>query len=59
VAFPLVSAGVYGWPYEDAVEAQVTTLASTPTRVTRSVLVGYGARAFAALTAAVERHAPE
>ncbi len=58
VAFPLVSAGVYGWPYEDAVEAQVATLATTPTRVTRSVLVGYGPRAFAALTAAVEHHAP-
>jgi O-acetyl-ADP-ribose deacetylase len=57
IAFPLVSAGVYGWPFEDAIEAQVTTLASTPTLVTRSVLVGFGARAYAALQAAVERRA--
>jgi O-acetyl-ADP-ribose deacetylase len=52
-----VSAGVYGWPFEDAVDAQVTTLAGTPTRVSRSVLVGYGRRAYAALTAAVARQA--
>jgi O-acetyl-ADP-ribose deacetylase len=49
VAFPLVSAGVYGWPLEDAVRAQIDTLRSTPTRVTRGVLVGYGRRAYGAL----------
>jgi O-acetyl-ADP-ribose deacetylase (regulator of RNase III) len=54
VAFPLVSAGVYGWPLEDAVEAQVTTLATTPTRVTRCLLVGFGAPAYQALRRAVE-----
>ena len=53
IAFPLVSAGVYGWPLEDAVAAQVDTLASTPTRVTKSVLVGFGDAAYRALTAAV------
>ncbi len=42
LALPLVSAGVYGWPRDDAVAAQVDTLSSTPTRVTRSVLVGFG-----------------
>jgi O-acetyl-ADP-ribose deacetylase len=57
VAFPLVSAGIYGWPMEDAVEVQVSTLASTPTRVARSVLVGFGAPAYAALREAVARHA--
>src|SRR5699024_9416231 len=45
VAFPLVSAGVYGWPRRDAIAAQVSTLSSTPTRVTRSVLVGFDASA--------------
>jgi len=49
VAFPLVSAGVYGWPFEDAVAAQVDTLRSTPTRVTRAVLVGFDRRAARAL----------
>jgi len=49
VAFPLVSAGVYGWPLEDAVRAQVDTLRSTPSRVTHAVLVGYGREAVTAL----------
>ena len=53
VAFPLVSAGVYGWPLEDAVAAQVDTLSSTPTQVTRSVLVGYGDAAVEALRRAI------
>ena len=54
IAFPLVSAGVYGWPRDDAVRVQVETLATTPTRVTKSVLVGFGDRATRALSAAVE-----
>jgi O-acetyl-ADP-ribose deacetylase len=49
VAFPLVSAGVYGWPLEDAVAVQVSTLRGTPTRVTKALLVGLGERAVAAL----------
>src|SRR3712207_1227676 len=53
MAFPLVSAGVYGWPLEDAVDAQVTTLATTPTRVTRCLLVGFGDPAYRALRDAV------
>lgn len=53
VAFPLVSAGVYGWPLADAATAAVETLRSTPTQVRRSVLVGYGAAAVSALRAAL------
>ena len=46
VAFPLVSAGVYGWPREDAIAAAVDTLRETPASVESAVLVGFGRRAY-------------
>jgi O-acetyl-ADP-ribose deacetylase (regulator of RNase III) len=33
VAFPAVSAGIYGWPVDDAARIAVTTVQATPTRV--------------------------
>ena len=33
VAFPAVSAGIYGWPIDDAADVAVQTVASTPTDV--------------------------
>jgi O-acetyl-ADP-ribose deacetylase len=42
VAFPLVSAGVYGWPRQDAIAAAVDTLRGTPTSVESAVLVAFG-----------------
>jgi O-acetyl-ADP-ribose deacetylase (regulator of RNase III) len=42
VAFPLVSAGVYGWPLEDAVDAALETLRSTPTDVEEARMVAFG-----------------
>lgn len=42
VAFPLVSAGVYGWPLHDAIRAAVDTLRSTPTTVESAVVVAFG-----------------
>ena len=44
VAFPLVSAGIYGWPKEDAVDAAVETLRATPeVEVARFVAFGQAA----------------
>lgn len=43
VAFPLVSAGIYGWPREDAVDAAIDTLRDTPTDVEEARLVAFSA----------------
>jgi O-acetyl-ADP-ribose deacetylase (regulator of RNase III) len=54
VAFPLVSAGVYGWPLADAIDAAVTTLRSTPTRVEEARLVAFGRATYDAIAAALD-----
>ena len=46
VAFPLVSAGIYGWPLDDAVAAAVDTLRATPTSVSEARIVAFGRRTF-------------
>ncbi len=46
VAFPLVSAGVYGWPLDDAVAAAIETLLSTPTDVAEARIVAFGQAAY-------------
>jgi O-acetyl-ADP-ribose deacetylase (regulator of RNase III) len=54
VAFPLVSAGIYGWPREDAIAAAVDTLRGTPTTVESAVLVAFGRAAYDEITAYLE-----
>jgi O-acetyl-ADP-ribose deacetylase (regulator of RNase III) len=46
VAFPLVSAGVYRWPRQDAIAAAVDTLRTTETSVREAVLVAFGRPAY-------------
>ncbi|SCL40400.1 O-acetyl-ADP-ribose deacetylase (regulator of RNase III), contains Macro domain [Micromonospora pallida] len=47
VAFPLISAGIFGWPVEDAVGQALSVLrAATPTTVTEARLVLFGVDTF-------------
>ena len=53
VAFPLVSAGIYGWPREDAVDAAIETLARTRTHVEEARMVAFSTDVYHLLTIAV------
>lgn len=54
IAFPLVSAGIYGWPLDDAVRAAVDTIRETPTDVEEARIVAFGRSTYEAVRAAVE-----
>ena len=41
VAFPLVSAGVYGWPFDDAINAALETLRTASTNVEEARIVAF------------------
>lgn len=41
VAFPLISAGVYGWPKQDAIDVALTTLSQTKTQTTQILVVAF------------------
>ena len=47
VAFPAVSAGVYGWPLDDAARIAVTTVRETPSQVTSVRFVLFDEQALA------------
>jgi O-acetyl-ADP-ribose deacetylase (regulator of RNase III) len=47
VAFPLISAGAYGWPLEDAVRQALAAMREAETRVDEARLVLFGDETFA------------
>jgi O-acetyl-ADP-ribose deacetylase (regulator of RNase III) len=50
VAFPAISAGIYGWPMEDAARIAVGTVRNTPAQVAEVRFVLYDDEAFAAFS---------
>ncbi|WP_405144387.1 O-acetyl-ADP-ribose deacetylase [Sphaerisporangium sp. NBC_01403] len=55
VAFPAVSAGIYGWPMDDAARIALTTVSQASTKVTEARFVLFGADAYAAFEDALAR----
>lgn len=53
VAFPAISAGIYGWPMADATRIAARTVGAAATEVERVLFVGYSDDAVAAFEAAV------
>ncbi|MEU3710994.1 O-acetyl-ADP-ribose deacetylase [Streptomyces catenulae] len=54
VAFPAVSAGIYGWPMADAARIAVTTVRATPTAVAEVRFVLFDDRAYEAFAAQLD-----
>lgn len=46
VAFPLISAGIYGWPREDAITVAVDTIRDVDSAVEEARLVAWGTTAY-------------
>ncbi|MFT4232707.1 MAG: O-acetyl-ADP-ribose deacetylase [Leucobacter sp.] len=54
IAFPLVSAGVYGWPLEDAARVAVRTVAGASTQVESVTFAAFSNRVFELIRAEIE-----
>ena len=55
VTFPLISAGVYGWPKEDAIRAAIDTISAVPTSVEVVTFVAFDEATRDAIEAALTR----
>lgn len=51
VAFPAISAGIYGWPLDDAARIAVSTVRSADTSVDEVIFVLFGQQTYDAFTA--------
>ena len=58
VAFPLISAGIYGWPHGDAVRVAIETLRDTSSAVEEARLVAFDERTLHAAEAVLREAAP-
>lgn len=58
IAFPLISAGVYGWPLDDAIDAAVATIASSGTAVSEVTIVAFDHPTYERVQNALARHGP-
>jgi len=57
VAFPLISAGIYAWPLDDAIAAAVDTLSGTATQVAAVRIVAFQPHVFELFDAALQASA--
>ncbi|GAA2911245.1 O-acetyl-ADP-ribose deacetylase [Streptosporangium fragile] len=55
VAFPAVSAGIFGWPMDDAARIAITTVRATSTRVADVRFVLFGEDAYATFRRVLDR----
>jgi O-acetyl-ADP-ribose deacetylase len=53
VAFPLVSAGIYGWPLDDAIRVAVDTIRGARTQVIEARIVAFGRSTYDAVMTAL------
>lgn len=58
IAFPLISAGIYGWPRRDAIAAAVDTIASATTTVDSALLVAFDQAALEEIDTELARDTP-
>lgn len=55
VAFPLISAGVYGWPLDDAIDAAITAISGSGTSVPEVLIVAFDGATHARVRRALDQ----